>query len=185
MLVSGNFNDFFAAGFGMARHEPDFYIEACEEVPEMLADDEDGDYHAFRDEFAGHIRESSFTPPTSGDTQWMTDEWLRDIWYDAFGPEPPPGDPFPVPSEDWGHRRLTDYMLHAINKSPEHSSAGAPVWLAARGLTFADISAGVGLSATQSVGFRSAPDGWFEHIKDVTRRGLRQPQPGEPISDVP
>ncbi|WP_106535520.1 hypothetical protein [Haloactinopolyspora alba] len=109
----------------------------------------------------------------------MTDEWLRNVWYDAFGPEPAPGDPYPVPAEDWGHRRLTDYMLHAVNETPELSSAGAPAWLETRGLTFADISAAVDLSATQSVGFRSAPEGWLEHLKDLTDRGLREPQPGE------
>lgn len=178
--ISENFKDYFSTGFGMSEYEPEFYIEACEEAPEMLADDEDGDYHAFRDELAAHIRDSSYPPTSAIDSQWMTDEWLRNIWYDAFGPEPPPGDPFPVPAEDWGHRRLTDYMLHAVNRSPEHSSPGAPAWLEARGLTFADISAAIRLSATQSVGFRSAPDGWFDHLREVTRRGLREPQPGEP-----
>lgn len=176
--MSDTFRDFFAGGFGAADHEPEVYIEACEEVPEMLADD-DGDYHAFRDELAVHIRDSSFPPASSGDTQWMTNEWLRNVWYDAFGPVAPPGDPFPVPQGDWGHSRLTDYMIHAIRKQPEMCSPGAPAWLEARRLTIAHIGAAVKLSATQSVGFRSAPEGWLEHLKDLTDRGLRDPHPGE------
>ncbi len=179
MPISRNFKAFFSSGFGMATYEPSFYVEACEEAPEMLANDTTGNYRAFRDEFAAHIRDSSFAPPSEGDTQWMTNEWLRNIWYDAFGPEPPPGDPFAVPQEHWGHRRLTDYMVYAVNETPEFSSPGAPAWLEARGLTFADVNAAVELSATQSVGFRSAPEGWLEHLKQLTDRGLREPQPGE------
>ncbi|TDC53090.1 hypothetical protein E1212_06635 [Jiangella ureilytica] len=176
---SENFKEYFGGGFGMADNLPEFYIEACEEVAEMLADDEDGSYHAFRDEFAAHIRDSSFSPlPRT--SQWITDEWLRNVWYDAFGPEPPPEDPYPVPTQDWGRRRLTRYMLHAVNQTPEVSSPGAPAWLAARGLTFADVAAGVEWSATaQSVSFRPAPEGWLERLHDLTARGLRAEQPGE------
>ena len=176
---SENFKAYFRNGFGMANSLQEFYIEACEEVPEMLADDDDGSYRAFRDEFATHIRDSSFSPlPKS--SQWITDEWLRNVWYDAFGPEPAPGDPYPVPAEDWGRRRLTDYMLHAVNQTPEVSSPGAPAWLEARGLTFEDVAAGIEYSATaQSVSFRPAPEGWLERLHDLTERGLRAEQPGE------
>lgn len=176
---SENFKGYFGGGFGMADSLPDFYIEACEEAPEMLADDGDGTYHAFRDEFAAHIRDSSFSPlPRT--SQWITDEWLRNIWYDAFGPEPPPGDPYPVPAQDWGRRRLTRYMLHAVNRTPELSSPGAAAWLEARGLTFDDIEAGVEWSATaQSASYRPAPEGWLERLHDLTARGLREEQPGE------
>ncbi|PZF79603.1 hypothetical protein [Jiangella anatolica] len=175
-----NFSDYFGAGFNLADDEPEVYIEACEEVPEMLADDDDGSYRAFRDEFAVHIRDSSYAPWSESDSQWITDEWLRNVWFDAFGPEPPPGDPYPVPAKDWGRRRLTPYMLHAVRRRPEVSSPGAPAWLEARGLTFEDVAAGVEWSATaQSPSFRPAPEGWLERLHDLTARGLRAEQPGE------
>lgn len=176
---SKHFKIHFSGGFGMADSEPQFYIEACEEVPERLTGDERGTFHAFRDELAAHIRDSSFAPlPRS--SQWMTNEWLRDIWFDAFGPEAPPGDPFPVPREDWGHTRLSDYMLHAVNVSaPDWNTAATLAWLEARGLTVADVDAAVDLSASRSVGYRNAPEGWLEHLKELTDRGLREPQPGE------
>lgn len=180
------FKSFFAGGFGMGdSQEPDIYVSACERAVEMLATGSEN-YRAFRDEFAAHIHDSSFTPlPNS--SQWITDEWLRDIWYDAFGPEPPPSDPYPVPQEDWGHTRMTDYMLHAVNGTPEFSSPGASAWLEARGLTFADIDAAVDLSATRSLAFRQTPpEGYFERLKDLTDRGLREPHPDDmpPESDA-
>ncbi|SDU51208.1 hypothetical protein [Jiangella alkaliphila] len=176
---SKNFKTYFGTGFHMADELPEFYVDACEEVPQMLAADEDGSYGAFRDEFAVHLRDSSF-PPLRRSSQWITDEWLRNVWFDAFGPEPAPGDPYPVPREDWGRRRLTDYMLHAVNQTPELSSPGARAWLEARGLTFEDVAAGVEWSATaQSPSFRPAPEGWLERLHDLTERGLRAEQPGE------
>ena len=177
---SKNFKAYFGSGFGMADDLPEFYIEACEEAPRMLADDDDGSYHAFRDEFATHIRDSSYEPWSDGDSQWITDEWLRNIWYDAFGPEPPDGDPYPVPADEWARRRLTPYMLYAVNRNPELSSPGAAAWLEARGLTHDDVAAGIEYSATaQSVSFRPAPEGWLERLHDLTERGLRTEQPGE------
>ena len=177
---SQNFSDFFGAGFTLADDEPGVYIEACDDVPEQLADDPDGDFHAFRDEFAAHIRDSSYSPWSAGDSQWITDEWLRNVWYDAFGPEPAPGDPYPVPPEDWGRRRLTPYMLHGVRRNPASGSSGVASWLEARGLTAEDIAAGVELSVTAfSVSFRPAPEGWLERLHDLTERGLREEQPGE------
>ncbi|SEF16883.1 hypothetical protein [Jiangella alba] len=176
--MSHNFKVFFSGGFGMADHEPDLYVEACEDVPEMLADD-DGDYQAFREEFAAHIRDSSFPPSSSLDSQWMTDEWLRNVWYDAFGPQPPPGDPYPVPPEHWGHLRQTDYMIYAVKDTPEQSSPGAATWLERRGLTSSNVRAGVLRPASESVNFRDAPEGWLERLHDLVERGLREEQPGE------
>jgi len=178
MTLGRRFREAFGTGFGIADDVPSIYVECIEESPAKLARGDER-YLQFKEEFAAHIRDSSFPPPYEGDTQWMTDEWLRNIWYDAFGPEPLPGDPFPVPHKDWGRRRLADYMIYAVNETPEFNSPGAPAWLEARGLTFADVNAAVELSATQSVGFRSAPEGWLEHLKQLTDRGLREPQPGE------
>lgn len=179
ITVSKNFKLFFSGGFGMADHEPDIYVEACEEVPEMLADDPEEDYQSFREEFAAHIRDSSFPPTSVGHTQWMTDEWARNVWYDAFGPEPPPGDPYPVPLEHWGHLRQTDYMFYAVKDTPERSSPGAAAWLEQRGLTLAEVRAGVLRPSEECINFRSAPEGWLEHLKALTDQGLREPQPGE------
>lgn len=176
--LSHNFKAFFS-GFSMADHEPGLYVEACEDVPEMLADDDDGDYRVFRDEFAAHIRHSSFPPASPADSQWITDEWLRDIWYDAFGPEPPPGDPYPVPAEHWGHLRQTDYMIYAVKETPERSSPGAAAWLERRGLTNAEVRAGILRPAEECINFRPAPEGWLERLHDLVERGLREEQPGE------
>jgi hypothetical protein len=162
----------------MAQHEPDIYIEACDDVPEMLADDDEGEFHAFRDEFAAHVRDSSF-PPLPRSSQWITDEWLRDVWFDAFGPEPPPDDPYPVPPEHWGRLRQTDYMIYAVKDAPERSSPGAAAWLERRGLTFGEVRAGVLRPPSESVNFRSAPEGWLERLHDLVERGLRAEQPGE------
>jgi hypothetical protein len=177
---SENFTEYFGGGLGLADETPEAYIEACEEASAMLSDDEDGSFHAFRDEFAQHIRESSYPPHRVADSQWITDEWLRNVWYDAFGPEPPAGDPYPVPAEDWGRRRRTPYMMYAVNQRPELSSPGVPDWLEARGLTFDDVNAGVGVSLTgQFASARPAPEGWLERLHDLTERGLRTEQPGE------
>lgn len=165
--------------FGLADDEPALYIEAVEEAAARLADDPSGNYHVFKDEFAVHIRESSFPPARVVDSQWMTDEWLRDVWYDAFGPESPPGDPYPVPAEHWGTLRQTDYMIYAVKEIPERSSPGAAAWLERRGLTFSEVHEGVLRPPAECLNFRSAPDGWLEHLHDLTARGLRAPQPGE------
>ncbi len=173
------FDQIFGSGFNLADDEPAIYVEVCEEMPEKLANDPNGRYQDFKDEFAAHIRDASFPPTSEGDTQWMTNEWLRDVWYDAFGPETPPGDPFPVPPEHWGHLRQTDYMIYAVKETAERSISGAAAWLEQRGLTNADVRNGVLKPPEECTNFRSAPDGWLEHLKDLTDRGLREPQPGE------
>ena len=177
--MSKNFRVFFGAGFSLGDDEPALYVEAAEETVAMLADDPDGNYHAFRDEFAAHLRDSSFPPFRPADSQWMADEWLRDVWYDAFGPEPPQGDPYPVPSEHWGRLRQTDYMIYAVRETPERSSPGAAAWLERRGLTFTEVRDGVLRPAAECVNFRPAPEGWLDHLHELTARGLREPQPGE------
>jgi hypothetical protein len=165
--------------FALADEEPGLYVEAVEEAQERLATDASEGYLAFRDEFAVHIRESSFPPASEADSQWMTDEWLRDVWYDAFGPEPPPGDPYPVPADHWGRLRQTDYMIYAVKETPERSSPGAAAWLERRGLTFAEVREGVLRSPAKSLNFRPAPEGWLDHLRELTARGLRETQPGE------
>lgn len=178
MIPESNlFKNFFATGFGAADHEPDLYVEACEAAAEKIAAGS-SNYQAFREELAAHIRDSSFAP-TPPDSQWINDEWLRNIWYDAFGPEAPSGDPYPVPAEHWGHLRQTDYMIHAVKDTPEFSSPGAPAWLEARGLTNAEVRAGVLKPPAECINFRPEPEGWRNHLKDLTDRGLRDPQPGE------
>ncbi|WP_201777959.1 hypothetical protein, partial [Jiangella alkaliphila] len=108
MEISENFREWrqeFSDGGGELR---DFYMEACEQVPEWL-ESNFNDLRGFRDELAAHIRDSSVGPFPS-ETQWTTDEILRDLWFDVFGAEPPPGDPYPVARERWGRYRMTTYM---------------------------------------------------------------------------
>lgn len=150
----------------------DMYIEACERAPSRLAEDGDDSFHAIRDEFAAHIRDSS-NPALRGSTQWATDEWYRSIWYDVFGPEAPPGDPYPVAPADWGSTRVTTYMIYAVNDEPEAMSDGAPEWLAARGLDATAVYDAIS-SATLR---RPEPDGYADHLRRLTDAGLREQVP--------
>ena len=170
---------FLHSWFGLDT-EPDLYIEACESMDAWLTRGDDR-IPGYRDELAAHLRDSSY-PPLPHTSQWETDEWLRDTWYDAFGPEPTPGDAYPVPAADWGHVRLTPYMLHAVDEDPEQSSDGAPAWLERRGLTPADVDAAVSLPADQAPHLRPAPDDWFDHLRRLTDDGRRDALPGETAS---
>ena len=147
----------------------DMYIEACERAPKRLAEDADGSFHAIREEFAAHIRDSS-NPPLRGSSQWVTDEWYRNIWYDVFGPEAPPGDPYPVPADHWGSTRVTTYIIFAVNDEPEASSDGAPEWLAARGLTAKGAYDAISSSTLR----RPEPEGYADHLRRATEAGLRE-----------
>lgn len=109
MEISANFRwwrQTFSDGGGELL---DFYQEACNNVPARL-ETNFHDIRGFRDELAAHIRDSSFGPLPS-ETQWNTDEILRDLWFDVFGAEPPPGDPYPVPRDRWGRHRMTTYIV--------------------------------------------------------------------------
>ncbi|WP_053204586.1 hypothetical protein [Jiangella muralis] len=150
----------------------DMYVEACERAPQRLAEDADGSFRAIRDELAVHVRDSSY-PPLPNSSQWATDEWLRDLWYDVFGPEAPPGDPYPVPAGDWGTTRLTTYMLHAVDEDEEGSSAGAAAWLAARALTARGVYDAISAETVR----RPEPDGYADRLRRLADAGLREQQP--------
>jgi hypothetical protein len=147
------------------------YIEGCEKAPAWLEENRDG-FRTFRDELAVHIRESSY-PPLPGVSQWATDEWLRDLWFDTFGPEVPSGDPYPVPDADWGTSRLTTYMLHAVDEDDEGASDGAPEWLAARGLTAKGVYDAISSATIR----RPEPDDYDERLAQLTEAGLREDSP--------
>ena len=165
---SANFKAWFG-WFSDTSQEPATYIDGCERVPGWLAEG-NRDFLAFRDELATHIRESSY-PPLPNSSQWTTDEWLRSIWYDVFGPDAPPGDPYPVDAEDWGRIRLTPYMLHAVDEDDEGGSDGAADWLARRGLTAAGV---YNAPAGTMVNFRPEPADYAEHLRRATEAGLRE-----------
>ncbi|WP_026874388.1 hypothetical protein [Jiangella gansuensis] len=171
---SKSFRSWFA-WFSDTSQEPGMYIDGCERVPEWLAE-ENAAFLEFRDELATHIRESSLPPPRN-ETQWSTDEWLRGIWYDVFGPEASPGDPYPVPGEQWGRIRFTDYMLHAVGEDDESSTDGAADWLARHGLEAQEI---YDASTDSMVNVRPQPEDYLDHLKRLTEAGLREAQPGEP-----
>ena len=162
------FRGWLGTWFGDVSQDVAGYIEGCEKAPTWLAENRD-DFRAFRDELAVHIRESSY-PPLPNSSQWMTDEWLRDLWYDTFGPDAPPGDPFPVPAEAWGTTRLTIYMLHAVDEDEEDGSDGASEWLAARGLDAKAVYDAIS-TATQR---RPEPADYAEHLRRATEAGLRE-----------
>ncbi|TDE00319.1 hypothetical protein [Jiangella asiatica] len=176
---SKNFRSWFA-WFSDTSQEPRHYIDGCERVLQWLAEDAEG-FSQFREELAAHIRDSSLPPPRR-ETQWTTDEWLRGVWFDAFGPEPPPDDPYPVPAEQWGRVRFTDYMLHAVDEDEEGSSDGAAEWLARHGLT----AQGIHDAPTDGMmNVRPQPEDYLDRLKRLTEAGLREPQPGEPWYSSP
>lgn len=167
-----NFRKFMGT-FSTTNAEPEFYVDGCESAVGWARDPKwkDG-FAAFKDELAAHIRDSSHTPLGKNESQWRNDEWLRNLWYDLFGPEPAPGDPYPVPADDWGRRRETPYMEHAVGDRADDSTEAERAWLAARGLAHEDIRHG-----TAS---RPEPADYQERLERLTREGARKTQPGEP-----
>lgn len=159
-------------------NQPAAYVEGCENAPRWL-DDPDGDATAFRDELAALVRDSSY-PPDEWESQWTTNEWLRGLWFDAFGPEPPPGDPFPVSPDDWGHSRLTPYLLLGVRGDASTSSPGAAAWLDRRGLSFADVEDAKAARRAGAPGLRPEPPGWADHLRQRTAAGAR---PADPHDD--
>ncbi len=170
-----NFRGWFGTWFSDTSQDPEPYIEGCESAPHWLAKGNTS-FAEFRDELAVHIRDSSY-PALRNTSQWSTDEWLRSIWYDVFGPEPPPQDPYPVPSDYWGRIRLTSYMLHAVDDEPDWGSPGAPDWLAQRGLTAEGV---YNVRSHEMQNARPQPPDFIRHLEHLTKAGLREPQPGEP-----
>lgn len=151
---------------------PDAYVEACEKLPGWLADEADTTIAPFRDELAAHLRDSSF-PPAEDETQWSSDEWLRRLWYDTFGPEAPPEDPFPLPARDWGHTTVTTYMIYAVGSGPEDSSPGAAAWLKRRGLTHDDVRAAKEAVRSGTAPWRAEPPEWQDHLDRLVADGRR------------
>ncbi|WP_026875532.1 hypothetical protein [Jiangella gansuensis] len=177
MEISANFRwwrQTFSDGGGELL---DFYQEACNNVPARL-ETNFHDIRGFRDELAAHIRDSSFGPLPS-ETQWNTDEILRDLWFDVFGAEPPPGDPYPVPRDRWGRHRMTTYMRDIPTKDTTRVPEATRQWLAARGLTFDDLAAYREPGAEREYS-RPEPPGYRQRLAELTAAGRRSgPVEGE------
>lgn len=155
----------------------EFYYEACHNVPEWMATNHD-DIHRFHDELAAHIRDSSYGPKST-ETQWGTDEILRDLWFDIFGIEPPPDDPYPVPSERWARHRMTKFMRDITWRKPDRIPQPDYDWLAARGLTLDDLGAYREPGAERDY-LRPEPPGYRERLAELTAQGRRSgPVEGE------
>lgn len=152
---------------------PDSYTEGCESVSEWESDPKYKDgFAAFKEELAAHIRDSSDTPMSKREKQWLNDEWLRNLWYDLFGPEPVPGDPYLVPAEDWGHPRETPYLEYAVGENDDDATEGERAWLAQRGLTHAEIH--------RSYSWRPKPPAdYAERLARLTAKGKRTAYDGE------
>lgn len=177
MQISENFREWrqeFSDGGGELR---DFYMEACESVPEWL-ESNFNDIRGFRDELAAHIHDSSVGPFPS-ETQWSTDEILRDLWFDVFGVEPPPGDPYPVPRDRWGRYRMTTYMEDIPTKDTSRVSEATRQWLETRGVTFEDLAAYHQPGAEVEYS-RPEPPGFRDRLAELTAAGKRSgPAEGE------
>lgn len=152
----------------------DFYREACETVPEWL-ESNFHDIRGFREELAAHIRDSSMGPYRA-DTQWGTDESMRDLWFDVFGAEPPPGDPYPVPAERWGRHRMTTYMEDLPYADLSRVREAVRQWLAARNLTADDLAAYHELGADREYS-RPEPPGFRQRLDKLTAAGRRSGPP--------
>ncbi|WP_053208227.1 hypothetical protein [Jiangella muralis] len=182
MQISENFREWrqeFSDGGGELR---DFYMEACENVPAWL-ESNFNDIRGFRDELAAHIRDSSVGPFPS-ETQWGTDEILRDLWFDVFGAEPPPGDPYPVPQDRWGRHRMTTYMEDIPTTDTSRVPEPTRHWLAARGVTFDDLAAYREPGADVEYS-RPEPAGFRTRLDELTAAGRRSgPAEGERAAEA-
>lgn len=168
-----NFRRWFGNWFAGVDSYPDGYTEGCETVAQWEVDSELGEsFAAFKVELAAHIRDSSLRPVGTRETQWLNDEWLRNLWYDLFGPEPAPDDPYPVPAEEWGHPRHTPYIKYAVGESDDNATEGERAWLARRGLTHAEIRHGYSWR-------REAPADYAERLARLTAEGKRTSYDGE------
>lgn len=182
MEISENFRrwrEVFSDGEGELI---EYYVEACDDVPGWLATNFN-DLRGFRDELAAHIRDSSVGPFPS-ETQWTTDEYLRDLWFDVFGAEPPPGDPYPVPRERWGRRRMTTYMEDIPYRHPERVRPETRAWLEARGVTLEDVAAYYQPGAEVEYS-RPEPPGFRKRLAELTAAGRRSgPAEGERAAEA-
>lgn len=169
---TANFRRWYSNWFVGVDSYPDGYTEGCESVGQWEGDPERNEsFAAFKEELAAHIRDSSLTPRGTRETQWRNDEWLRNLWFDLFGPEPAPGDPYPVPPEEWGHPRETPYLEYAVGDEADSTDAER-AWLVQRGLTHADIRRGHSWR-------RTAPEGYAERLARLTAEGKRASYEGE------
>ncbi|MBB5789911.1 hypothetical protein [Jiangella mangrovi] len=160
----------------------DFYVEACDNVPAWL-DSNHENIRGFRDELAGHIRDSSVGPFPS-ETQWTTDEYLRNLWFDVFGAEPPQDDPYPVPRERWGRHRMTTYMRDIPYRHPERVRPEALTWLEARGVTIEDLAAYREPGAEVEYS-RPEPPGFRDRLAELTAAGKRSgPAEGDRVAEA-
>lgn len=160
----------------------DFYQEACDNVPAWL-ESNFNDLRGFRDELAAHICDSSVGPFPS-ETQWGTDEILRDLWFDVFGPDPAPDDPYPVPRERWGRHRTTTYMRDIPTKDTSRVPESTRQWLADRSITFEDLAAYREPGADVDYS-RPEPPGFRERLAELTTAGKRSgPAEGEHASEA-
>jgi hypothetical protein len=182
MEISENFlrwREVFSDGGGELI---EYYEEACDAVQEWLASNFN-DIRGFREELAGHIRDSSVGPFPS-ETQWTTDEYLRDLWFDVFGAEPPPGDPYPVPRDRWGRHRMTTYMRDIPYRHPERVRPESLAWLDARGVTIADLAAYREPGAEVEYS-RPEPPGFRDRLAELTAAGKRSgPAEGEHAAEA-
>ncbi|WP_116948265.1 hypothetical protein [Jiangella endophytica] len=182
MEISENFRQWreeFSDGGGELL---DFYQDACNSVPQWLETDHDN-IRAFRDELAAHIRDSSVGPFPS-ETQWGTDEILRDLWFDVFGAESPPGDPYPVPQDRWGRHRMTKYMRDIPTKDTSLVPDTTRRWLAERNITF-EILAEYREPSAEREYSRPEPAGFRKRLDELTAAGRRSgPAEGERAAEA-
>ncbi|SEE24806.1 hypothetical protein [Jiangella alba] len=182
MEISENFRQWrevFSDGGGELV---EYYVEACDAVPGWLESNVN-DLRGFRDELAAHIRDSSVGPFPS-ETQWTTDEHLRDLWFDVFGAEPPPGDPYPVPRERWGRHRMTTYLRDIPHRHPERVRPESLTWLEARGVSLDDLAAYREPGADVEYS-RPEPAGFRKRLDELTATGRRSgPAEGERAAEA-
>ena len=166
------------------RDDPAEYLLFCARTTHLAATNKLPDHmRKLRDDLARCIRSSSHRPLTLDTPQWANDEWMRDLWFDLFGPEPAPGDPYPVPRDDWGSIRWTSAMrtLATHDAHPgSHLHAQTATWCRIRQLTPSQLMTTRGTDADANLEHRRPePTGYRDRLRRYVAEGTRPAVPGE------
>ncbi len=168
----------------MQRHAPEEYLHFCARTARLIAANKLPDHmRKLRDDLARCIRSSSHRPLTLDTPQWANDEWMRDLWFDVFGPDPAPGDPYPVTRDDWGTTRWTPAMRAlTTHDAPPGSQlhAQTTTWCSARQLTPSQLKTARGTNTSADLKHhRPEPAGYRDRLKRYVAEGVRRAMPGE------
>lgn len=159
-------------------NDPDEYLRFCSVTAHLTETDAMPDHLVeLRDTIAAHLRDSSHRPLGLDTSQWINDEWMRDLWFDVFGPEPVPDDPYPVPGDDWGSVRWTPFMHHLAAHGAHDEcdlDQAAATWFRTH-----RVPRGHATPSADDPTYRPEPDGYHDRLDRLIHDGTRRAMPGE------